>query len=300
MHQNPSDLHGTGHDASRSPHADTESTESPLVIGEPYCAVCGYVLTGAVDSAVCPECGKPLVEVLMRRTNEETLASFSYVRRSEATLFGVPLFCAAYGRDEQGRRHIARGFIAVGEVAIGVIAFGNVAVGVVAVGAVSIGVATLGGLAIGAVTALGGMAVGGMAVGGWSVGLLAMGGGAVGVVATGGGALGWCAQGGGAIGAHVIDGRSADPFARQVFASLAWFFGTGRSMLLPFLWTTLVPVSLALISILLAVTAAGPGAVREALALLGTSTRDRRAALRGTKSPLHTALTMLPNRKKSP
>ena len=34
--------------------------------GEPYCSNCGYVLAGAIESSKCPECGKPIVEVLMR------------------------------------------------------------------------------------------------------------------------------------------------------------------------------------------------------------------------------------------
>ncbi|MCA9290115.1 MAG: hypothetical protein KDA25_03240, partial [Phycisphaerales bacterium] len=33
---------------------------------EPYCSNCGYTLTDLTDSARCPECGRPFVEVLTR------------------------------------------------------------------------------------------------------------------------------------------------------------------------------------------------------------------------------------------
>ena len=33
---------------------------------EPYGGNCGQQLTGLIDSSKCPECGKPLVEVLRR------------------------------------------------------------------------------------------------------------------------------------------------------------------------------------------------------------------------------------------
>ena len=43
-----------------------KSERPPLKLGEPYCGNCGHRLTGLVDSSKCPECGRPLVEVLTR------------------------------------------------------------------------------------------------------------------------------------------------------------------------------------------------------------------------------------------
>jgi predicted Zn-ribbon and HTH transcriptional regulator len=40
----------------------------PELKNEPYCGNCGYVLTGATETSKCPECGRPLVEVLTRNT----------------------------------------------------------------------------------------------------------------------------------------------------------------------------------------------------------------------------------------
>jgi len=33
---------------------------------DPYCGNCGYSLRGLTESSKCPECGKPIVEVLQR------------------------------------------------------------------------------------------------------------------------------------------------------------------------------------------------------------------------------------------
>ena len=55
--------------------------------GDPYCSNCNYSLVGLTDSAKCPECGKPIVEVLQRR------GGFLGGRRytSNIVLFGLPL-----------------------------------------------------------------------------------------------------------------------------------------------------------------------------------------------------------------
>lgn len=190
--------------------------------GEPYCGNCDYSLVGLTESSRCPECGKPLVEVLQRR-GQILLRGKRY--RSELTIFGTPFVHIAYGPDGTERRGIARGIIAIGDIAFGVVAIGRVfSCGVMAMGAISLGVAALGGGAVGLI-AFGGWAIGGVSLAGASLGLIAMGGAAVGLVAIGGGAVGYYAFGGGCWGRHVIDAVSRDPAAVEFLHRWEWFFG---------------------------------------------------------------------------
>ena len=187
---------------------------------QPYCSNCGYVLTGLTESSKCPECGKPLVEVLARPNQPWANVGKRY--RSKATLFGLPVIDVAFGpKDGQPRGH-AKGIIAIGDVATGGIALGGMARGVVAVGGMALGLFAIGGGAVGLLCGCGGLGVGGLAAGG----------GAVGILASGGGALGVVAQGGGALGLYTRDARS---FARaaatqplEPFDTLSWFFGPAR------------------------------------------------------------------------
>jgi len=204
----------------------TNRTPSPK---DPYCGSCGYVLTGLTDSARCPECGKPLVEVLVRPGFAPTVKSTRY--RSKATLFGLPVIDVAFGPSEHEPTGKARGIIAIGDQATGWLAIGGFARGIVAVGGAAIGIFSIGGGAIGLGTAVGGGAVGGAAVGG----------GAAGGIAIGGGAVGWFAQGGGAFGVHTVGpmGPSSAP-TQQILDQMAWFFGTSApspaSIALPLAW----------------------------------------------------------------
>ena len=121
--------------------------------------------------------------------------------RSEQTLLGLPLLHVNFGPRgmRTGKRPVARGWVAIGDVAIGVLAFGGM----------SAGVFTFGGLTLGLV-AFGGLAAGGLALGGVTLGFAAM----------GGCALGYYAFGGAAIGAHVITGIARDPAALEFFGAL--------------------------------------------------------------------------------
>jgi hypothetical protein len=186
---------------------------------DPFCANCGYTLTGLTESSKCPECGKPLVEVLTRQSPAFLNAGKRY--RSKATLFGWPVIDIALGpKDGQMRGH-AKGIIAIGDIATGGIALGGIARGFVAIGGLALGLFSVGGGAVGLLTATGGMAIGGMASGGGALGFLAAGGGAAGVIA----------QGGGAFGVFTRDARGPSPGAADAFNATAWFFG--KSLLSP-------------------------------------------------------------------
>jgi len=190
--------------------------------GDPYCGNCGYALTGATESSKCPECGQPLVEVLMRPTLDMPGGKRF---RSKGRIFGMPIVDVAIGPSGRERTGKARGFVAIGNEARGVLAIGGQAVGVVAIGGMAVGGFTMGGLSIGLLSALGGMAIGGVALGGWAMGGLARGGGAMGFVADGGMAIGVYARGGGAVGPHTISPAGSSPEAAGVFDALSWLFG---------------------------------------------------------------------------
>lgn len=200
--------------------------ETDLKPGDPYCTNCGYALTGAVDSSKCPECGKPLVEVMDRHQVKVKYTGRRY--RSTTKLFGLPLIDIAYGPVEDEPKGKAKGFIAIGDIATGWLAIGGFTRGFVSIGGFSIGVFSVGGMSIGLLSALGGCALGGLAAGGFAGGGLANGGGAIGYVAQGGGALGYYARGGGAYGIHTIGGGgSSSQEAFDMFTTLSWYFGSG-------------------------------------------------------------------------
>ena len=157
-------------------------------INEPYCSNCGYQLTGLTESSKCPECGRPLVEVLTRPTWRRKMA-----RRyqSRTTIFGLPLVHVATGPVANERSGRAKGIIAIGDTAVGVLAIGALSRGVIAIGAVAIGLVGFGGLGIGLLAGLGGVAVGGTASGAVGIGIAAQGGASVGVITNGVAAYGY-------------------------------------------------------------------------------------------------------------
>ncbi|UCG17752.1 MAG: zinc ribbon domain-containing protein [Phycisphaerales bacterium] len=205
---------------------------------EPFCSNCGYQLTGLVDSSKCPECGKPIVEVLTRspasmRTGKRY--------RSKTTVFGLPLVHVAMGPKDDELRGRARGIIAIGDTATGFLALGGFAWGGIAIGGMAVGLIAVGGMAIGLLACLGGGAVGGLASGGGAVGAVAQGGGAVGIIADGGGAYGYLARGEEARGTHTVTGSSPDsPEAARLLDRWSWLIGRRPGTLVLPLWVLVV------------------------------------------------------------
>lgn len=188
-------------------------------LGEPYCSNCGHRLTGLVDSSKCPECGRPLVEVLTRR------AAQGRRYRSETTLFGLPLVSIATGPTDTETYGSAKGILAIGDKAKGLIAIGGSAVGIVAIGGRAIGLFACGGLAIGLISSWGGLAIGALASGGVAIGLLAFGGLAVGIMASGGVSLGVYGIGGAPFALYRVGPGASDQQAIDAFRAFGWYFG---------------------------------------------------------------------------
>ena len=155
--------------------------------------------------------------------------------RSKATLFGLPLVHIATGSDPvTGRRRVARGIIAFGDLAKGVIAFGRIAMGGLTFGGISLGIVPIGGLAFGL------FPYAGLALG------LVMGYGGVVVapIALGGLAVGWYAAGGATIGVHAWGSYAHDPIAGEFFkhwSSRGLLYGALALMLVMTAISMLVP-----------------------------------------------------------
>lgn len=217
----------------------------PLDLGEPYCGACGHRLTGLVDSSKCPECGRPIVEVVTRA------GKLGRRYRSQTTLFGLPLVDIALGATHSETRGTARGVFAIGDKAKGFVAIGNSAVGVVAIGGRAFGVFAIGGIAIGLVSSLGGISVGAIAWGGLTLALLGFGGMCAAIVADGGMCIGLYATGG----LPITIGHGS---FNDVSSMFWWFFGrTGqfsvwRYMLQPFAIVFALPLAVTFLIALLA------------------------------------------------
>lgn len=78
----------------------------------------------------------------------------------------------AFGRDEAGRRLVARGIVAVGQFGVGLVTIAQFGVGVlIGVGQVSVGLVCVSQVAISVIFGLGQLAVGAMAIGQLAIGV---------------------------------------------------------------------------------------------------------------------------------
>jgi predicted RNA-binding Zn-ribbon protein involved in translation (DUF1610 family) len=146
----------------------------------PYCRSCGYLLVGLTESSKCPECGKPIVEVLVR---DSFPGGRGYRYESATKILGLPLLSVASGEYAGERYGKPVGIIAIGDRPRGVIAMGGLPVGVFSFGGLARGVFSFGGCAIGIIS-FGGLSIGGLALGGVALGVYAFGG-VVGVIVGG-------------------------------------------------------------------------------------------------------------------
>lgn len=219
-----------------------------LDLGEPYCGACGHRLTGLVDSSKCPECGRPIVEVVTRA------GKLGKRYRSAITLFGLPLVDIALGATHSETRGSARGVFAIGDRARGCVAIGNSAVGVVAIGGRAFGVFAMGGIAVGLVSAMGGICVGAIATGGLVLALLGFGGICAALVADGGVCIGLYVSGA----LPVSLGNASAAATTDAFAWCSWFFGRTqpfnpwRYIIQPWAVVSMMPAFAALVFGLLA------------------------------------------------
>jgi predicted RNA-binding Zn-ribbon protein involved in translation (DUF1610 family) len=226
---------------------------------KPFCSACGHDLTGAVNSANCPECGRPLVEVLVRPSLGFNQRLLSRRYESKTRIFGMPLVSIATGTGADGKRAHAKGFVALGDTATGVFALGGLARGVVSLGGASFGIVSFGGLSVGTLASFGGLSIAflGSAVGGFAAGILAAGGGAVGLFAQGGLAIGWLARGDKAIGANAWGrGITPDAASQAVFDQYAWLVGPPGAMPQPhyhLMWSAVIVLTVATLALLLLV-----------------------------------------------
>lgn len=211
-------------------------------LGEPFCSKCGHQLTGLVDSSKCPECGRPIVEVLTRRSARGKRY------RSETTLFGLPLVEIAYGPTDTETIGKAKAIIALGDKAKGFIAVGGTATGIVAVGGRAVGLFAFGGLSLALIGGWGGMCVGLLASGGLALGGFTFGGASAGFGASGGISAGYYSSGGAPFGAYSLGPGKNDPEAVSFFSSMDWFFGPPSFNLWNFVQPLIVIVGLAAIT----------------------------------------------------
>lgn len=138
--------------------------------------------------------------------------------RSATMVGGWPLVHITWGIDPAtGRKRVAKGVIAIGDVARGIVAFGGVATGVLAFGGIALGVLAVGGIGMGLVS-FAGIALGVLfAYGGIAAGFLCAGGVAMGWFAAGSATFGKYQYGGGA-----FDQPAADIFSRFLGPWLPW------------------------------------------------------------------------------
>lgn len=86
------------------------------------CRECGKEVSTEAKS--CPHCGAP-------RPADQDWKGTGYEWKSAQTYFGYPLVHIAYGKDQHGKRRVARGIIAIGQFGVGLITVAQFGFGLV-------------------------------------------------------------------------------------------------------------------------------------------------------------------------
>lgn len=145
-----------------------------------------------------------------KTSSPRRLPGNGYEYRSKRKLFGLPWVHLATGVDPRtGRKRVAKGFFAAGDIAIGVFSAGGISVGVFSVGGICLSFIGIGGLILSLLFGFGGLSLSPS---------LATGGVAIGTGAAGGLAMGHTAVGGLAIGNHTMSGAGVSPEDREWFS----------------------------------------------------------------------------------
>lgn len=148
---------------------DRRRVESPATTDEALvqCRVCGKPVSRAAHA--CPACGAPF-------PGQAQWTGYGYEWKSKAEFHRLPLIHVAWGRDQNGRRRVARGIIAIGQFGVGVITIAQFGIGVIfglgqfvlapiAIGQFALGLVAVGQIGIGILAGLGQLATGLFAAG---------------------------------------------------------------------------------------------------------------------------------------
>ncbi|NLH99135.1 MAG: zinc ribbon domain-containing protein [Chthonomonadales bacterium] len=123
----------------------------------------------STDAVACPHCGAPF-------PGRRQWTGWGYEYRSRAQIRGWPLVHIAFGRDQNGKRRVARGVIAIGQFGVGAITIAQFGVGLVfgfgqfvvaplAIGQFALGLLAAGQFGIGVLAGAGQIATGLFAAG---------------------------------------------------------------------------------------------------------------------------------------
>jgi len=116
-----------------------------------------------------------LVDNYSNETINHSLQMPGFMWKTRASLFGIPLVCIAYGRDERGGPMVAKGFVAIGQFAFGGLAIGQFGFGLISIGQFAVGLVAFGQLALSLLVGFGQIAVGTFAIGQFVIGKFARG-----------------------------------------------------------------------------------------------------------------------------
>lgn len=164
-------------------------TEKLLRLGRMYHCSMDYLLKDEIESPDAAPAASPApveVKVVYQR--------FSYERKSQKTLWGLPLWHINIGDNR---------------VAKGIFALGNVSIGFVSAGLCSVGLLSAGLLSVGLLLSFGLLSIGSLALGATTVGLIAIGALAVGVFSLGACSIGSFSIGAAALGRYAALGEAA-------------------------------------------------------------------------------------------